>query len=146
MIIYSTSSFVNAQGAVETKGLESFYRLNIGKSLKAQITYTFLTFGNNRDGSDIKIPRHQVAGDISSHLSENCSLSLSSQWVSQRKSYKKVTSLKSYTLTHMKVRYKIRDHWHTYLKVHNMFNTSYETSLGYRMPRRGIYVGTTLTF
>ena len=146
------SNYINVAGNNNAKGLETMISYAFSRDLKANANYTFTQMETQMNRL---IPKHKANVAMDYQFLKSTFVTLNYQWIDQRSDafYDGVTYAKtavllpSYQLVNAIVKKElIKNRMSLFGSVNNIFNESFEETIGYNTRGRNFKLGVTILF
>jgi len=141
LIIYTTA-YNQVPGTSVSQGLELTGALDLTDALSLFGNYTY-TDARDRSGARLlRVPYHDLSLGLRGEIHQ-WSGSLSVQHVADRldTQFPLVIDLPDYTVANMSIGYAVTDEMEVYLRIVNLFDAQYQTTVGYGTSDRAAYLG-----
>ncbi|MDO9637098.1 MAG: TonB-dependent receptor [Pseudotabrizicola sp.] len=147
-LITSTAFFdslENIDGTSVRQGVELGAEIPLAEHFRFGVAYTYTdarrpdrTVGEKRIGL---VPYHELAAMLDSDITDRLSAGLSVKHAAGRKDDFGNSDMPDYTVVNAQAAYQISDTAEVYMRIENLFDTDYQTSVGYASAGRSAYVG-----
>ncbi|MBE2276348.1 MAG: TonB-dependent receptor [Rhodobacteraceae bacterium] len=142
---FPTSTLENLPGQSVSEGIELAGRLPVSDRVSLGLAYTYTDARGSNGKRLVRVPRHNLVLSLDAEISDRLSASLSATHIAGRKDNDPTTfamvDAPDYTVIDSQVDYSFDDRTGAYLRIENLTDETYQSTLGYASSGRALYVG-----
>ncbi len=142
---FPTSTLENLPGQSVSEGIELAGRLPVSDRVSLGLAYTYTDARGSNGKRLVRVPRHNLVLSLEAEISDRLSASLSATRIAGRVDNDPTTfalvEAPDYTVVDAQVDYSFDDRTGAYLRIENLTDETYQSTLGYASSGRALYVG-----
>jgi len=143
LIAFAGGGYNQVEGTSVSQGFELTGEYDITENLILFGNYTYTDARDRNEDRLIRVPYHDLTVGIRGEFGDRWSGSFALQHVADRldSQFPNIISMPDYTVANMSVGYAVTDDMELYLRVDNVFDEEYQTTVGYGTSDRAAYLG-----